>query len=122
MVDMLYQDKIAGLRARLKRFILAVIALAKKIPKDEVGRIFIGQLIRAATSAGANYEEASETKSGKDLVYRLSVVCKELKEAKFWLDLVSETYPDLSSECASLIQEAGELVKIFFSVGSKYQT
>jgi four helix bundle protein len=55
-------------------FVLNVIRLAKDIPRDEVGRVFVNQLLRSATSIGANYEEASEAQTGKDLIYKLSVV------------------------------------------------
>lgn len=109
-------DKISAMQSRIQLWILNVIRLARKIPKDEVSRVFIGQLIRAATSVGANYEEASETETPKDLVYKLSLVKKEAKESKYWLGLIETVYPTLSSECNPLIQESDELVRIFATV------
>jgi len=57
-------DKISAMQTRIGFWVLNVIRLARKIPKDEVSRVFIGQLIRAVTSVGANYEEASELNTG----------------------------------------------------------
>lgn len=113
------KDKISGLRARVKNWVLQVIAVAKKISKDEVGRVFINQLLRSATSVGANYEEASESESPKDLIHKLSVVKKEAKESRYWIDLVISIYPNLENECNMVLQECQELIKIFSSIISK---
>lgn len=91
--------KISGLRARIKNWILQVVSFLRKVPKDEVGRVFINQLLRSTTSVGANYEEASESESSKDLIHKLSVVKKEAKELRYWMDLVTSIYPDLENEC-----------------------
>lgn len=112
-------DKVSGLRARIKKWVLSGISLARDIPRDLVGRTFVDQLIRAMTSVGANYEEASETQTPKDLVYKLVIVIKEAKESRYWLDLVNETYPSLQDRCKVLLQEAGELIRIFSSIISK---
>ncbi len=112
-------NKISGLRTRIKSWILQVIVLARKIPKDEVGRVFINQLLRSATSVGANYEEASETQTTKDLIYKLALCLKEAKEAKYWIGLVISIYPSLEKECNIVLQEVQELIKIFSSIISK---
>ncbi len=113
------QDKISGLRARIKTWILKVITLANKIPKDQVSKVIINQLLRASTSVGANYEEASETQTTKDLIYKLSVVLKEAKESKYWLGLIVDVYPSLGNSTSAILQENQELIKIFSSVISK---
>ena len=87
--------------------------------KDEVGRVFINQLLRSATSVGANYEEASEFESSKDLIHKLSVVKKEAKESRYWISLVTCVYPGFENECSIVLQECQELVQIFSSIISK---
>jgi four helix bundle protein len=109
-------NSIGGLRSRIKKFVLSVIGLAKKVPRDEVGRVFVSQLLRSATSIGANYEEASEAQTNKDLIYKLSVVKREARETGYWLDPVSEAYKDLNKNAGKLIDENDQLVKIFSSI------
>ncbi len=116
------QDSITGIRLRIKNWTISVINLAKDLPKEEVARVFTNQLLRSATSVGANYEEASEAESPKDLIHKLAVVKKEAKESRYWLDLINTTYPSLENKCKILIQESTELIKIFSSIISKKKT
>ncbi|KKU56492.1 hypothetical protein A3C34_03670 [Candidatus Amesbacteria bacterium RIFCSPHIGHO2_02_FULL_48_21] len=82
-------------------------------------KVFTNQLLRSTTSIGANFEEATESQTGKDVIYKLSVVKKEAKENLYWLDLISEAFPVLKVNCATLLQENVELIRIFASIISK---
>lgn len=113
---------IDGLRVRIRRLVLQTVTYARDIPKDEVGRVFVGQLLRSVTSIGANFEEASEAQTPKDVVYKLSVVKKEAKESKYWLELVGELYPELLMRGKILIQEVNEMIMIFSSIVQKKKT
>lgn len=55
------------LKDRTFKFTISVIALTRKLPKDSVNPILINQLIRSATSIGANYEEAMAQEVKKNL-------------------------------------------------------
>jgi len=101
------------LAARLLDFVVAVIQLVNRLPGTVVGRHIGGQLVRAATSAGANYEEARAGESHADFLHKMQVVLKELREAQFWLRLVSRCELRPQAECQPLLQEAGELCAIF---------
>ena len=61
---------------RTARFGEAVIAFAKTIPVNAISNPLISQLVRAATSIGANYCEADEAESKKEFRYRISL-CNE---------------------------------------------
>lgn len=100
------------LSERLLDFAVAVIKLTTKIEKIAVGRHIAGQLIRSATSAGANYEEACGAESRKDFVHKLQVVLKELRESLYWLRLTRKAELASEGDCNSLIDEAQELTKI----------
>ena len=113
---------IDGLRVRIRKLVLQTVAFARDIPKDEVGRVFVNQLLRSITSIGANFEEASEAQTPRDVVYKLSVVKKEAKESKYWLELVCELYSGLSLRGKILVQEVSELVMIFSSIIQKEKT
>lgn len=72
--------KIYGLGERTVKFWKEVIEFSKKIPKNEITRPIIGQLIRSATSAGASYREANGARSKKDFRNRIFIRRKEIQE------------------------------------------
>jgi len=70
---------------RLHELIAMIVQIARGIP-DEAGFKHVpGQLVRAGTSAGANYEEARAAESRADFVHKVSVATKELRETLFWI-------------------------------------
>ena len=68
-------------------------------------------MVRAATAAGANYEEARAAESRADFVHKASVALKELREARYWIALVQQT-GWLEMDLRDVVQEAGELAAI----------
>jgi len=70
--------------------------------------------MRAATSAGANYEEACSAESRSDFIHKLQIALKETREAKYWLQLIERSGLSGKSNAnsASILQEAGELANI----------
>ncbi|WP_445709694.1 four helix bundle protein [Flavobacterium mesophilum] len=77
------------------------------------------QLIRSSGSIGANYIEANEKLSDKDLIFRLKIARKEAKESKYWLQLLNDLNPDQKSLSESLLFEIEELRKILSSIITK---
>ena len=75
--------KVYDLEERTARFGEAIIAMVKRIPKNAVTIPLISQLVRAATSIGANYCEADDAVSKKDFRYRISICKKEARESKY---------------------------------------
>ena len=78
------------------------------------------QAVKASGSVGANYREANESLSKRDLSMRMQISRKEAKESAYWLRLIHETN-DLkdAKDAKNLIQEANELKKIFSSILEK---
>jgi four helix bundle protein len=70
---------------RLLKFAVVVIKLVHSLPNTPVGRHIGGQILRAGTSPGANYEESRGAESRSDFIHKLGIVLKELKETRFWL-------------------------------------
>ena len=98
------------LAERLLEFAVRIIKLCGELPKNSVGNHIRGQLIKCGTSPGANYEEARGAESTADFLHKLGVVLKELKESRFWLNVIlkaSLLRPDkvgpLRDECEELI-------------------
>jgi len=63
------------------------LRLSRNIPGRHVAR----QLLRSATSGGANYEEACAAESKPDFVHKLQIVLKELRESRYWLRVVEDS-------------------------------
>ena len=91
------------------------------MPKTVIEGEIAKQLVRAATSVGANYIEANEALSKKDFVMRIKICRKEAKESGYWLRLTEVPKSDLSSEQEMLLKESIELTRIFGSILIKSQ-
>ena len=97
---------------RLLRFAADVIALAPRLQRSPTGRYLVGQMIRAGTSAGANFQEARGAESRADFVHKMQIVLKELRETDYWLRLLRETNTIPSELLACPLTEVDELVRI----------
>ena len=89
---------------RLVDFASEVIRLVEKIPAKTTVKKLSDQLLRSATSVGANYEEAQGEKSKADFVHKFQIALKEIREAHYWLRVVGKSMPSL--ELHPLIDEA----------------
>ena len=99
---------------RFMVFAINIIKLEKEVFKTYSGRHVYGQLFRAGTSAGANYEEARAGESYADFIHKLQVVLKELRESGYWLKLIAEArlYTSAEEILKFLINESVELARI----------
>jgi four helix bundle protein len=91
--------------------------LSRTVINGEIGK----QLIRAATSVGANYIEANEALGKRDFLMRIKICRKEAKESGYWLKLIEASSPDFRNEQEMLLRESTELMKIFGSILTKSQ-
>jgi four helix bundle protein len=95
---------------RLLNFAAGVITFVRK---SRFESFLSKQILRSATSAGANYEEACSGESRQDFVHKLQIVLKELNETLYWLRLFEKSYLSSSNpELSRLIQENKELCAI----------
>ena len=71
-------------------FSLQIISLYKVlVEKKEF--IISKQLLRSATSIGANVEEAIAAQSRKDFIHKMSIASKEARETKYWIRLLEQS-------------------------------
>jgi four helix bundle protein len=94
----------------------AIIELVRTFSQDSVNSPLISQIVRAATSVGANYMEADGAESKKDFRHKISICKKEAKETKHWLRMIAKANPSRRDECQKLLKEAQELSLIFSSI------
>jgi len=107
------------LEDRTKIFSIKVIHLCKKLPFNTVNHRLTDQLIRSATSIGANYREANETDTKKDFKNKITVSKKESKETIYWLELILEANGNIKDEIFPLLDESKQLIKILASIYAK---
>lgn len=101
------------LEERTAKFGEAVILLCRTVKQDAITKSLVDQLIRSATSIGANYMEANGASSKKDFRNKVHISKKEAQESQHWLRMLSAAIPDKKSELRQLWQECHELVLIF---------
>ncbi|KKP49798.1 MAG: hypothetical protein UR42_C0032G0010 [Candidatus Roizmanbacteria bacterium GW2011_GWA2_33_33] len=76
----------------------------------------IRQLIKSATSIGANYMEANGSVSKRDFKSKISICKKEAKETTYWLRILINLFPNKKDELKILWSEAQELLLIFSAI------
>ena len=75
------------------------------------------QLLKSGASIGANYREANRAESRNDFIHKIALVEKEAAETQYWLELFDEANIGDPKERHWLLQESGELLAIFTSIG-----
>ena|SRR5690348_9103266 len=95
-------------------FALGIVKLCKDCERSAVSRALIGQLLRAATSVGANVEEAQAGQSRADFLSKMSIACKESREANYWLRLLAAS--ELIGPSHHLLDESTQIVAILTAI------
>ncbi len=110
-----------NLSDRFLNFAVRVIKLTRYLPNNYEFKIIRYQLVKSATSVGANYREAQSGSSMADFRNKVNISLKEASETTYWLQIISlildskKTYKDL----ISLKKESKELENILGSILQK---
>jgi len=100
------------LKARTKSFALRIIRLVGALPNDPATRVMGNQILRSATSVGANYRAACRAQSRPTFASKLAVVIEEADETLYWLELLGESGRVKPELLKDLQKEGSELVAI----------
>jgi four helix bundle protein len=100
------------LKRRTKRFAVETIRFHRTLPRTEETRVIGRQLLRAASSVGANYRAVCRAKTDSDFIYKLGVCIEESDEAGYWVEILVEAEIIPASQGRDLIREADELTRI----------
>ena len=106
------------LQERLFKFAVDVIKMLRSLKGGNDLRIISNQLGKAATSSGANYEEAQAAVSRADFGYKVGISLKEMRESNYWLRILKELYPT-NLEIERLVKESFELKNILGTISFK---
>lgn len=74
------------------------------------------QIIRSATSVGANYMEANGASSKKDFCNKIYICKKEAQETRHWLRMLIACLDGSNKEIDRLADEAQQLSMIFHKI------
>ena len=105
------------LERRTKAFARRTIQFVSALPRNKVTDVLGYQLLKSGTSIGANYREANRAESRSDFIHKIAIVEKEAAETQYWLELCAEAQIGNPQERQLLLQESGELLAIFTSIG-----
>ncbi len=105
------------LEDRFRKFAERVRDFCRKIKWDIISREYIIQLVRASSSIGANYIEASDSLGIADRKMKIKIARREAKESIYWLKLLVVFIDEsLKNEYDFLIDEAEQIRKILSSI------
>ena len=97
------------LRDKAKEFAKKIVFLCRDIKSNHKESILINQLLRCATSIGANLHEAQYAQSTNDFISKFEIAQKECYETEYWIELLFETncmseeeYKVFQNECGAI--------------------
>jgi four helix bundle protein len=105
------------LERRTKQFALQAIKFVSSLPRTRDADVLGRQLLRSATSIGANYREANRGVSRADFANKIGTVQKEASETQYWIELLIESGIAANQIAKTLHREATELLAIFIATG-----
>jgi four helix bundle protein len=103
------------LMERTKQFALRVMRLADNLPQTRTADVVGKQLLRSATSVGANYRSARRARSRAEFCAKLGIVEEEADESAYWLELLIDYKLVREDLLVGLLQEAQEIVAMVVS-------
>lgn len=116
----IYQNKAQELEERTVQFSISVINTLRPLAKDPSLAPAINQVIRSATSIGANYAEANNASSKLDFKNKIYIAKKEAGETRYWLRVLAGVNSTVDLE--PLQQEALELNLILQKIVTTMKT
>ena len=102
--------------SRTRTFALRIIEFYSQLPRTPVAQVMGRQLLRSATSVGAQYREAQQAKSIADFISKTEGALQELEESAYWLELFEASKTAAGTGIERLYAETLQLVSIFVAL------
>ena len=99
-------------KARTKGVALRVIRMTETLPNRRAADVLARQLLRSATSVGANYRAACRSRSTAELISRLSIAEEEADESIYWIELLTDPGFIRVKKVAPLSGEIEEILRM----------
>ena len=110
------EGKLPDLVTRTRDFSLAVIRFYSGLARETAAQVLGRQLLRSATSVGAQYREAQRAKSAADFISKSEGALQELDETAYWLELIDGSAINCGLTVKDLRSETEQLISIFVSI------
>ena len=110
------QDVIYNIKHRAYNFSKNVVLYVGSIQIEKIYFSIFDQLIRSATSIGANLVEGRAGSSKNDFIKFYTIALKSANETKYWLCLVRDTIETDKQKIVEFINEADEISKIIAKI------
>jgi len=107
---------------RTKEYSLRIIRLHAALPRSRVAQILGDQLLRSATSVGAQYREARRAKSTADYISKVEGAQQEAEESASWLELLSGSNLLPAAKLTDLLDETNQIQAILSTMARKAKT
>ena len=107
--------KSSNLNDRTYQFSIDIIKFVNELPNKRAFWSIGDQLLRSATSIGANIIEAKASSSRRDFIKFYEIALKSANETKYWLNLLKDSYKLFSPVCEKLLQESTEIGRMLGS-------
>jgi four helix bundle protein len=98
------------------RFALQIVKIYKKLTSEQKEFVLSKQLLRSATSIGANIEEADGSISKKEFIAKAQISYKEAKETLYWLRLLHDSEYLTISDFEILSEQCREIIRILSAI------
>jgi four helix bundle protein len=105
------------LEERTKKFAIAVVKDVLSFPRNVATEVVGRQVLRSATSIGANYREANRAESRDDFIHKVGLAEKEAAETQYWLEICQAIKLGHPEAIQARLTEAGELLAILLTIG-----
>lgn len=103
------------LKDRAYQYSIRIIEFLDTLPKDTSSQVIAKQLLRSATSVGANIIEAQASSSKRDFTNFFSYALKSANESSYWLELLKDAKKINNTQLEYLLNETKELANILGS-------
>lgn len=107
------------IKDRSFKFAVRVLGMVKYLSKSSINNVLMNQVIRSATSIGANIEEAQGAYTKNDFTHCMNIAKKEARETFYWLQLIKEMNSTIAKRLNFLIIENEEIIKILTTIVKK---
>lgn len=104
---------------RLFHFSIRIIKEVRNLPDSGEYRIISYQILKSATSVGANFEEAQAAVSKPDFVNKVAISLKEARETNYWVRIIIAITEEDGDKWIGLEKESNEIIKILASIYNK---
>lgn len=107
------------LAERTKTFALQIIRLIDTLPRTTSAQVLGRQVLRSATSIGANYREASRGRPKPEFIAKIGDCLREAEETRYWLELLCESRIVPAEKLAASFDESSQLIAILVTISRR---